>query len=393
MATVFGAVAAVLATGGADVWAEGTPGPACVAVGRWSGVDGEGFSASRVVAEAVRRPVVFLGESHSNPEDHRWQLQTLAVLHAFNPDLVLAFEAFPRPAQPALDRWVGGELGEAEFLEESRWYEVWRYDPALYLPLFHFARMQGIPMLALNVDHALVAAVREKGWGGVAPERREGLSEPAPVLPAYRDYLARMFRSHRDRDSRFADEDGTERFIEAQATWDRAMAERIAEVRGRDRPPLVVAIVGRGHVEYGHGVPHQLASLGVLPAAVLLPWEEDRDCKELMAGETPVADAVFGVSAKPPAPLEPPKAMLGVLLEDTSGEVRVQQVIEKSVAADAGLKKDDVILEAAGVRVARNDRLVAIIRRQPPGTWLPLRIRRGDGLRDVLAKFPAEPKP
>jgi hypothetical protein len=40
----------------------------------------------------------------------------------------------------------------------------------------------------------------------------------------------------------------------------------------------------------------------------------------------------------------------------------------------------------------RPEDLMEIVVRQPPGTWLPLSIRRGGQEIDVIAKFPARPK-
>jgi hypothetical protein len=34
--------------------------------------------------------------------------------------------------------------------------------------------------------------------------------------------------------------------------------------------------------------------------------------------------------------------------------------------------------------------LVTIVRRQAPGTWLPLAVRRGEQSLEVVARFPAE---
>ena len=60
----------------------------------------------------------------------------------------------------------------------------------------------------------------------------------------------------------------------------------------------------------------------------------------------------------------------------------------KSVAAAAMLEKDDIIVEAAGVAVAKTAELIEIIGRQAPGTWLPLKVRRGDKALELVAKFP-----
>lgn len=67
------------------------------------------------MASVKDKSVVLLGETHINPEHHRWQLQMLATLYAARPDMVIGFEMFPRRVQKILDQWVAGELTESEF--------------------------------------------------------------------------------------------------------------------------------------------------------------------------------------------------------------------------------------------------------------------------------------
>lgn len=216
--------------------------------------------------------------------------------------MVLGVEMLPRSTQEVLDRWVSGALSEAALLEAVHWRETWGFDPALYMPLFHFARLHRIPLVALNVDRALVRRVARDGWAAVPAAEREGVGDPAPPVAAYRQYLAGVFGfSAHSADAGGevtpAATTGREdeaaqrvlRFTEAQLVWDRAMAEAIASARGRHPDGLVVAIAGRGHVEHRWGIPNQLADLGTPGALVLLPVEEADVC--VMDGD--LADAVF----------------------------------------------------------------------------------------------------
>jgi S1-C subfamily serine protease len=57
------------------------------------------------------------------------------------------------------------------------------------------------------------------------------------------------------------------------------------------------------------------------------------------------------------------------------------------VAAAAGLKPDDVVLVAAGQVIADPGALSDVIRRQAPGTWLPLVVRRDGRFVDLVAEF------
>ena len=61
-----------------------------------------------------------------------------------------------------------------------------------YMPLFQFARLNRIPMKALNVERSLVAKVGQQGWEAVPVAEREGVSDPAPASQAYQRDLARV---------------------------------------------------------------------------------------------------------------------------------------------------------------------------------------------------------
>lgn len=93
-----------------------------------------------------------------------------------------------------------------------------------------------------------------------------------------------------------------ENFLDAQLTWDRAMAEALARrVASADSPqrPLVVGIMGSGHIRFGHGVAHQLRDLGVARVASLLPASTKRSAGACSRG-SPV---LFLLPEKPqPAP-------------------------------------------------------------------------------------------
>ncbi len=384
----------VLAAAVAAAPGAGTAAEVCVPPGQWlDPARNSPIGHADLIAGMAKRPVVLLGEVHTSAEHHRWQLHTIAALHGRNSNMVLGFESFPRSVQPALDAWIGGRSSEKRFLEDSRWDEVWGFDAGLYMGLFQFARVHRIPMVALNVDQALIKRIRKDGWPAVPVDARQGVDDPAPAADAYLDFLARVYRDHDDAKNDLPDRDDPafRRFVQAQITWDRAMAQALAAaLRGGGRP-LVVGIVGLGHTEYGWGIPRQLQDLGVTGTAVLAPWDTGRACSELARpGGPAVADAVFGLAAHADA-AAPQRPKLGVLIGDGDGGVRVKKVFEGSVAEAAGLAPDDLIREAAGVAVSKTSDLIAIVRRQAPGTWLPLRVRRGAETVDIIARFPPKP--
>ena len=158
----------------------------CKDTGRWLLTGGKRLQPTLPagpLSEAASSEVVLLGEQHDQDDHHRWQLQVLAALHAQRPDMVIGFEMFPRRLQPVLDRWVAGQLSVREFITQAEWEQVWNFPPQLYLPLFEFARINRIPMIALNVDQKLTRAIADKGWQGVPATEREGVGRPAAALP------------------------------------------------------------------------------------------------------------------------------------------------------------------------------------------------------------------
>jgi uncharacterized iron-regulated protein len=239
----------------------------------------------QLIGRLADQNVVLLGETHTRYDIHRWQLAVATALHAHRP-IAIGFEMFQRRQQGVLDAFLSGAYASrAEFLEAAEWGEVWRYDAALYWPIFDFCREAGVPMLALNCRRPLVTRVGKEGWDAIPVEERDGLTPAKPAIPAYRDYLARV-AGPSGRPSAPATID---RFVRAQQTWDRAFAQNIARALDRPEPPLVVGIIGRGHLEYGYGTPWQLADLGVDKVSILLPTDTDFD----PVRDPAIADALY----------------------------------------------------------------------------------------------------
>lgn len=256
---------------------------------------GEFLNQSDFLLELAQKQVVLLGERHDIAEIHRWQLHTANYLHAYRSNMMMGFEMFPARVQPVLDEWVAGLLSTEAFLEKVEWSTVWGFPPEIYLPLFHFCRQMGVKMLALNCYRELVTRVGKEGWDAIPESMRDGLTPSAPPLEGHKAYLQSLTGN------RFLDAEKQEipdRFIRAQQTWDRAFACNIAkalkeaETTSPDSPPLIIGIIGKGHLEYGYGTPHQLKDLGINEVAVLIPTEDDSHDLEKIHG---VADAIFRV--------------------------------------------------------------------------------------------------
>src|SRR5205085_4970632 len=72
--------------------------PACASYGGWiDGKTGGAIDRGELYRDLVaRNAVVLLGESHTDVDHHRVQLQSLAALYGRGKNIVVGFEAFPR---------------------------------------------------------------------------------------------------------------------------------------------------------------------------------------------------------------------------------------------------------------------------------------------------------
>lgn len=297
-----------------------------------------------------KKRVVLLGEHHDNMEHHRWQLQMITGLHALNSNIVLGFEMFPRQSQVVLDKWIQGQLTEKQFLKEVNWGEYWSFDAQLYMPLFHFARMNKIPMVALNVDRSLIREVGKKGWDNVASDLKEGITDPAPASDGYRQMLASVFMQHGENHDKGSPEElvekamampGFSRFVESQQVWDRAMAEAITTELKKHPQEQFVAVLGSGHMMYHYGVPEQLYDLDMpkTSISVLIPWDPEFECDYI---QKDFADAVIGLKAirlseQQQSDNERPR--LGVYLDSSDSGVVITDIVPKTIAEDLELQK------------------------------------------------------
>ncbi|MGI9499471.1 MAG: ChaN family lipoprotein [Geminicoccaceae bacterium] len=393
----------------------------CATIGQWiNPATGDVKAYDRMIETAASSGIVMLGEVHPHVEHHRWQLAAISALHGQNPNMALGFEAFPRAVQPALDRWVAGELSEDDFLRETAWTKNWGFDPELYLPMFHFARLHQVPVFALNVERDFVSRIRDEGLENIPAAERRGLTEPKAPSDDYLASLAETFGQHLDITAQSASEGETgesetgnaedapqaagdagepeaepvdildnprfQRFVKVQTTWDRAMAQALAEASARPDAPLVVGVLGSGHLERGYGVPYQLQDLGVDDATVFLPVPPAESCDPY---QEEVADALFILPDLGQAAAGPDGPKLGVMIETAEEKVRVLQVVDDSIAAAADIRGGDAILEAAGVALKDTSDLIGIVQQQAPGTWLPLAIERDGETLEIVAKFPS----
>ncbi len=105
--------------------------------------------------------MVFLGESHDDETTHRVELAVYSgLLERRENQVVLALEMFERDVQPQLDRYLAGDMTEAQFLAAAR---PWDNYATAYRPLIEKAKSAGRPVVASNFPLPLRRRMAREG--------------------------------------------------------------------------------------------------------------------------------------------------------------------------------------------------------------------------------------
>ncbi|MDB9527297.1 ChaN family lipoprotein [Oscillatoria sp. CS-180] len=200
--------------------------------------------------------VVYLGEQHDSAADHAAQLEIIEGLYAEDPDMAIALEMFQRPFQPAIDRYLAGEISEAELIEQTQYLERWGFPWEFYAPFLRFAQENGLPVLALNAPSEITRQIAREGLASLEGDDFRyipPLSEIDTSNTDYQEFVSAAFGSHGSHGNFNFDN-----FFAAQVTWDETMAMTIADFRTDNPDTQVVVLAGNGHVIYGYGIPDRV---------------------------------------------------------------------------------------------------------------------------------------
>ena len=315
---------------------------------------GSEVSPAEVVRKLSKTRLVFLGESHTNAEFHRVQLQVVRELHRAGRKVLVGLEMYPVSEQAALDLWNGGTLTEAEFLEKSSWYRNWGYHWNYYREIFLFCRDAKIPLHGVNVPREVVSDVRKKGFDGLSEEQKALLPPKIDTESAeHRRLFKAFFEDSDSMHSASMPEAMWDGMFRAQCTWDAAMAwNAVSALRKANDPGAVmVVLIGAGHAAYGLGAQRQAALWFDGAAASIIPIpvldEKDRPVRVRAS----YADFVWGV----PKETDPAYPVVGFSTRDPKDGSEgwpVIDVAKDSVAEAAGFKVGDLLLAMDGTPLA-----------------------------------------
>ena len=216
-------------------------------------------SAAIVLQDLAKAEVVYLAETHDRPEDHQAQLYILQELHRLRPNLAIALEMFQRPYQPAIDRYLAGDLSEMELQSETQYQKRWGYPWEFYIPILRFAKQKKLPVVALNTPTEITRKVSRTGLDSLTLAEQQWIPPKSAIRlepAAYRDRIRQIYDEIHAGSGNSAN---FEKFFLAQVLWDETMADRIASTLQKRPDTLIVVLVGQGHVLYGDGIPNRVA--------------------------------------------------------------------------------------------------------------------------------------
>ncbi|THB78157.1 MAG: hypothetical protein D6B25_04930 [Desulfobulbaceae bacterium] len=309
---------------------------------------------STLVDAVSQAQVIYIGENHTSKADHLLQQMLIEAIYQRDNNIVIGMEMFPSTSQDALDRYINDpQVLETDFLKESRYFEVWRYDYRLFRPIFAFARKHQIPVIGLNIERAVVSDVFKTG---IIEERKPTDKNRVPVdrhldLPGYTERLLESYQGH-TRLSLSSNGGTPAGFIQAQSLWDETMAESIVHYLQEHPEKKMIVLAGTQHTRNDSGIPPRVTKRAPYQQVSILNLASSS-----LSGDELVQTIDYGfyLNSGDLTPL----GKIGVVLEQTRDDLppgmKINEIMEGSRAAAAGLQVNDILIEIAGFAIREMD--------------------------------------
>lgn len=218
--------------------------------------------------------IIYIGEFHQIPEVLAFQADVISGLinEGFRP--AIGLEMFNVLQQEMLDYFVAGVIPLEQL---TGLYDMGPegFDLSHYITLIELAVKNRLKVIGLNIPRSVAAAVAKHGLDKRELESfRLDEEEIKNCSKRYRESLSSIYKKHPH------EEITEENFILAQSLKDEMMAETVARhlAAGTAGRPFVV-IAGRGHIEYGLGIPERVRRKlpePVSAASVVVSCEDEK---------------------------------------------------------------------------------------------------------------------
>jgi uncharacterized iron-regulated protein len=288
---------------------------------------GKTMELDHLINAVLDKPIIYIGEKHTNYEDHKVQLKIIMSLHERGRKIAIGMEMFQRPFQKAIDDYLSGAISNREFLKNTQYYKRWQFDYKLYREIIDYAKANHIPVIALNLWSEIIRKVASEGLDSLTFAERGDIPESMDMGDEdYRERLSAIFRQHRNHSSR-----NFEDFYQSQVLWDETMAASIDAFLRKNPGYQMIVLAGTGHIMYDSGIPKRVHRLNGKDYSTIIPGTETLD--------EALGDYLISAS-----PLSLPTTFkLGVVLKEKNGRVEVEDIVPGSIAKKAGIQKGDIL--------------------------------------------------
>lgn len=144
---------------------------------------GRRCSLATLARSIARAEIVLVGDDHAVAESRDSFLFLLERVLRHKPRLAIGLEMVRIDDQKILDAFLAGDMGDAEFLRATRYWERWGFDWESYRKILHFAKENRLPVLALNREYRGEQALHRRDEK--AAERIVSFSVKNPSTPCF----------------------------------------------------------------------------------------------------------------------------------------------------------------------------------------------------------------
>ncbi len=304
----------------------------------------------------LQQQVVLVGESHTSYSDHQNQLAVIKALYPhWRKKMGIGLEFVQSPYQSVLDDYIASKLTDAQMLKKTEWYKRWGYDFRLYREIFHYAKENKIPLIALNAPKELTKKISKNGIVGLSAEDRRKLPKHIKASQSYRDRLIKVYHQHSH--ASHSNQKKLDNFIDVQLAWDASMAANAARAVRSGRINNMVLLAGSGHV-VRQAIPVRLK---LSTAIVVNDLPDDLSQIDFLlqsaGSELPVAGKI------------------GIVMESSSKGVLVTRVTKLH---KAGIKKGDKIISIDGINVTNSGDVKISLLDKKQGDQIQIEIQRAN---------------
>src|ERR1700722_6280021 len=103
--------------------------------------------------------VIYVGETHDDPVDHRYELELVRGLLKRKVRFAIGWEMFDETQQAAIDAWASHAISFEEMLAKTDFQKHWGTYSLVYGQILQIAGNANVPNLALNAPPELARKI------------------------------------------------------------------------------------------------------------------------------------------------------------------------------------------------------------------------------------------